>query len=54
MDNIIVERHWSTAKYEHMYLHVCEDGRDLYDGLKIYFECYYTDRGHSSLKSLPV
>lgn len=52
MDNIMVERLWRTVKYEHVYLHVCEDGRDLYAGLKSYFEYYNTDRGHSSLQNL--
>ena len=51
MDNIMVERLWRTVKYEHVYLHVCEDGRELYAGLKSYFEYYNTDRGHSSLKN---
>jgi len=30
---------------------VYEDGRELYAGLKSYFEYYNTDRGHSSLKN---
>ena len=52
MDNIMVERLWRTVKYEHVYLHVYEDGRELYAGLKSYFEYYNTDRGHSSLQDL--
>jgi putative transposase len=34
IDNIFIERLWRTAKYEHSYLHVYEDGLSLYKGLQ--------------------
>jgi putative transposase len=48
-DNIIIERLWRTVKYEHIYLHVAEDGVELYEGLKEYFEFYNQERPHQSL-----
>ena len=50
IDNIFIERLWRTVKYEHIYLHVAEDGLQLYEGLKDYFMFYNTDRPHQSLK----
>ena len=49
-DNIFIERLWRSVKYENIYLHAYEDGKDLYEGLKGYFEFYNTKRPHSSLK----
>ena len=37
IDNIFIERFWRTVKYEHIYLHVYEDGLTLYKGLQQYF-----------------
>ncbi|GAC1424241.1 MAG: hypothetical protein NVSMB67_24370 [Flavisolibacter sp.] len=50
IDNIFVERLWRTIKYEHIYLHVAEDGLCLYKGLKEYFNFYNNERPHQSLK----
>jgi putative transposase len=49
IDNIFVERLWRTVKYEHIYLHVYEDGLSLYKGLKQYFSFYNDERRHQSL-----
>jgi putative transposase len=49
LDNIFVERLWRTVKYEHIYLHVAEDGVMLYEGLKKYFLFYNHERIHQSL-----
>jgi len=49
IDNIFVERLWKSVKYECVYLHVFEDGVQLYDGLKEYFQFYNTERLHQSL-----
>jgi len=48
-DNIFIERLWRTVKYEHIYLHVAEDGEMLYEGLKKYFLFYNQERLHQSL-----
>ena len=50
IDNIYIERLWRSVKYEHIYLHVYEDGLTLYKGLKQYFTFYNEQRGHQSLE----
>lgn len=49
IDNIFIERLWRTVKYEHVYLHVAEDGVQLYEGLNKYFLFYNQQRPHQSL-----
>jgi len=49
IDNIFVERLWKSVKYECVYLHVFDDGVQLYEGLKEYFRFYNTERLHQSL-----
>lgn len=48
-DNIFIERLWKSVKYECVYLHVFEDGVQLYEGLKNYFAFYNSERLHQSL-----
>lgn len=49
IDNIFIERLWRSVKYEHIYLHSAQDGVELYEGLKSYFEFYNSQRPHQSL-----
>lgn len=49
IDNIFIERLWRTVKYEHIYLHVADNGLKLYQGLSSYFEFYNHNRPHQSL-----
>lgn len=49
IDNIFIERLWRSVKYEHLYLHVYEDGLSLYKGLQRYFSFYNGERRHQSL-----
>ncbi len=49
LDNIYIERLWRSVKYEDIYLKAYENGLDLYDGLKNYFEFYNNKRFHQSL-----
>lgn len=49
IDNIFIERLWKSVKYECVYLHVFEDGVQLYEGLKKYFSFYNNERLHQSL-----
>jgi len=49
IDNIFIERLWRSVKYECIYLHVFEDGVQLYSGLQKYFQFYNTERYHQSL-----
>jgi putative transposase len=49
IDNIFIERLWRSVKYEHIYLRSAQDGVELYNGLKSYFEFYNCERSHQSL-----
>lgn len=49
IDNIFIERLWKSVKYENIYLHVYEDGVQLYEGLQNYFNFYNNERMHQSL-----
>jgi putative transposase len=49
IDNVFVERLWRTVKYEYVYLHSQKDGKELYQGLKEYFEFYNNRRLHQAL-----
>jgi putative transposase len=49
IDNIFIERLWKSVKYENIYLHAYEDGVQLYEGLKNYFQFYNHERMHQSL-----
>lgn len=51
IDNIFIERLWRTVKYEHIYLHIYEDGLSLYQGLHKYFSFYNGERRHQSLNN---
>jgi putative transposase len=50
LDNIFIERVWKTVKYECIYLHAFEDGVQLYEGLREYFQFYNHERIHQSLE----
>ena len=49
LDNIFIERLWKSVKYELIYLSDFKDGKELYDGLKKYFDFYNNERPHQSL-----
>ncbi len=49
LDNIFVERLWRTVKYEHIFLHEYENGKELHAGLSEYFRFYNEERLHQSL-----
>lgn len=51
IDNIFIERLWRTVKYDHIYLHVYEDGLSLYQGLQQYFSFYNGERRQQSLNN---
>ncbi len=48
-DNAFIERLWRSVKYEKIYLHLPQDGQELYDMLKDYMSYYNTERRHSSI-----
>jgi putative transposase len=49
IDNIFIERLWKSVKYECVYLNVFEDGVQLYEGIRNYFQFYNHERLHQSL-----
>lgn len=49
LDNVFVERLWRSVKYENVFLHDYQDGRELYCGLAKYFSYYNEKRPHMSL-----
>ncbi len=48
-DNIFIERLWRSVKYDHVYLHPANDGKELYDGLKTYFNYYNYELSHQGI-----
>ncbi len=48
-DNAFIERLWRSVKYEKIYLHLPQDGQELYDLLNDYMTYYNTERRHSSI-----
>jgi len=48
-DNIFVERLWWTVKYHYLYLHAFNNGAELRQGLKNWFNFYNQERFHQSL-----
>jgi putative transposase len=49
VDNIFIERAWRTTKQEYVYIHVPENGLELYKGLSQYYDFYNYKRRHQSL-----
>jgi putative transposase len=49
IDNIFIERFWKSIKYECIYLHIFEDGVELYEAIKKYMNFYNHKRLHQSL-----
>ena len=49
MDNVFIERLWRSLKYECVYSHAFETGRELHAGLLGWIGHYNTRRPHSSL-----
>jgi putative transposase len=49
-DNIWIERFWRTIKQEYVYLNPCNDGLELYKGIREYMEYYNYNRAHQGIK----
>lgn len=49
IDNVFIERLWSTVKYEEVYQHAYRDGREAQQRLRAYFEAYNRRRLHQAL-----
>ena len=51
IDNVFVERLWSSVKYEEVYLHAYDNIRVARKSLKRYFTFYNSERKHQSLEN---
>lgn len=49
-DNIYIERLWRTVKRDYVYLYPAADGRELFAGLKTFFEYYNNIKTHQGIK----
>ena len=49
LDNIFIERLWRSLKYEYVYISAPQNGKELWYGIKEYFEFYNNERFHQSL-----
>lgn len=49
IDNIFIERFWRSLKYDYVYLNPVNDGLELYQGLKEYFNYYNYELHHQGI-----
>jgi len=49
LDNVFVERLWRSLKYEEVYLHAYQDGREARAGIGEYLRFYNEERPHQAL-----
>lgn len=49
IDNVFIERLWRSVKYENVYIRSYQDGWELHQGLKTYFELYNQERRHQGI-----
>jgi len=49
IDNVMIERFWRTIKYDDIYLHAYENGRDAEQGIGRFVRYYNMRRPHQSL-----
>ena len=55
IDNIFIERLWRSVKYDYVYIHPANNGRELYNGLKEYFDYYNHYQSHQGIgRRVPV
>ena len=50
LDNIFIERLWRSLKYELIYIHAFEDGKQLTEEVKKWFNFYNKERFHQALE----
>jgi putative transposase len=49
IDNIFIERLWRTVKQDYVYQYPAEDGTELYQGLKKFFQFYNHEKSHQGI-----
>lgn len=52
IDNIWIERFWKSIKYNYIYLNPCDNGLELFEGVREYIE-YYNQKKHQTIKKKP-
>src|SRR5690625_5236971 len=52
-DNAFIERFFRTIKHDKIYLHIPENGQELYQLCQEFITFYNTRRGHSSIEGKP-
>lgn len=50
IDNVYIERLWRTVQYDYVYLNPAQDGWELHQGLKSFFEKYNYQKYHQGIK----
>lgn len=48
-DNIYIERLWRTVKRDYIYISPCENGTELFKGLKMFFDYYNNEKKHQGI-----
>lgn len=51
-DNAWIERFWKSIKHDYIYLNPCDDGFELFEGVKNHIE-YYNRKVHHTTKQTP-
>lgn len=55
LDNIFIERLWRSVKYDWVYLNPANDGTELFQGLRDYFDYYNHHQAHQGIdRRIPV
>lgn len=52
LDNVWIERFWKSIKYDYIYLNPCDDGFELFGGVKNHID-YYNQKTHHTTKETP-
>lgn len=52
IDNVWIERFWKSIKYNYIYLNPCDNGLELFEGVRDYIE-YYNQKKHQTIKKKP-
>lgn len=54
LDNVFIERLWRSVKYDYVYLYPAENGQELYEGLKGFFEEYNMSSHQGIARRKPI
>lgn len=55
IDNVFIERLWRSVKYDYVYISPANDGLELFNGLKKYFQYYNHELAHQGIgRNIPA